>query len=44
MSEHYADQFERWQQGGLWPIPLERGAAEARAVHRMRLIPGGSGE
>ncbi|HSM36756.1 MAG TPA: penicillin acylase family protein [Longimicrobiales bacterium] len=39
MSEHYADQFERWHQGGLWRIPLGRAAAEARAVQRLRLLP-----
>jgi penicillin amidase len=39
MSEHYSDQFARWREGGLWRIPLERAAAEARAVHRLLLVP-----
>ena len=34
-SEHYADMFDRWRNGGLWRIPLDRRQAEARAVHRM---------
>jgi penicillin amidase len=36
-SPHYQDMFERWRNGGLWLIPLDRAAAEARAVHRMRI-------
>jgi penicillin amidase len=36
-SPHYSDMFGRWRNGGLWLIPLERAAAEARAVHRMRI-------
>lgn len=39
MSEHYRDQFGRWREGGLWRIPLDRDAAEARAVERLRLAP-----
>lgn len=39
MSEHYADQFERWRNGGLWRIPLGREAAAAMAVRRLRLAP-----
>jgi len=38
-SPHYKDQFERWRTGGLWRIPLDRGRAEARTVHRMTLWP-----
>ena len=34
-SEHYADMFERWRNGGLWRIPLDRNAAAARTVHKM---------
>ncbi len=36
-SQHYADMFDRWRNGGLWLIPLDRAAAQARAVHRMRI-------
>jgi penicillin amidase len=36
-SPHYSDMFSRWRNGGLWLIPLDRAAAEARAVHRMRI-------
>ena len=43
MSEHYADQFGRWRDGGLWRIPLKRAAADARAVRRLRLVPEGAG-
>lgn len=43
MSEHYADQFGRWRDGGLWRIPLGRDAADARAVRRLRLVPEGGG-
>lgn len=39
-SPHYQDMFERWQKGGLWLIPLDRKAAEARAVHRIMVKPG----
>lgn len=38
-SRHYRDQFDRWREGGLWSIPLDRGRAEARVVHRMTLKP-----
>lgn len=38
-SEHYADMFERWRNGGLWRIPLDRRAARARTVHRMVIRP-----
>jgi penicillin amidase len=38
-SEHYADMFERWHNGGLWLIPLDRKAAEERIVHRMVIRP-----
>lgn len=40
-SEHYADQWPRWRAGGLWRIPLDRRAADARAVHRQVLQPAG---
>jgi penicillin amidase len=36
-SPHYSDMFERWRNGGLWLIPLDRAAAQARTVHRMRI-------
>ncbi|MET0396294.1 MAG: penicillin acylase family protein [Longimicrobiaceae bacterium] len=38
-SPHYRDQTEMWREGRLWPIPLDRAKAEARAVHRMTLRP-----
>ena len=38
-SEHYADMFERWRNGGLWRIPLDRKLAEQRVVHRMIIRP-----
>jgi penicillin amidase len=36
-SLHYRDQTALWRAGRLWPIPLDRDRAEARAVSRMRL-------
>lgn len=36
---HYADMFERWRNGGLWRIPLDRVAAEARTVHKIVIRP-----
>jgi penicillin G amidase len=36
-SPHYKDMFERWRNGGLWLVPLDRAKAEARAVHRMKI-------
>jgi penicillin amidase len=36
---HYADMFERWRTGGLWRIPLDRSAAEARTVHKIVIRP-----
>ena len=36
-SRHYSDMFDRWRNGGLWLIPLDRARAEARTVHRMRI-------
>lgn len=36
-SPHYSDMFERWRNGGLWLVPLDRARAQARAVHRMRI-------
>ena len=38
-ERHYRDQFVRWRRGGLWLIPLDRTAAEARVVQRLRLVP-----
>ncbi|HEX7120413.1 MAG TPA: penicillin acylase family protein [Longimicrobiales bacterium] len=38
-SPHYRDQFERWRNGGLWLVPLDRDRAAARTVHRMTLRP-----
>jgi penicillin amidase len=38
---HYDDQWPLWRHGGLWRIPLERAAAEARVVHRLVLRPAG---
>jgi penicillin amidase len=38
-SGHYADQWPRWLNGGLWRIPLGRAAADARTVHRLVLEP-----
>jgi penicillin amidase len=38
-SRHYRDQFERWRNGGLWRIPLDRLQADARTVHRLSLQP-----
>lgn len=40
-SKQYRDQFERWREGGLWPIPLDRERARSRSMHRMVLRPGG---
>jgi penicillin amidase len=40
-SIHYRDQTPLWREGRLWLIPLDRGRAEARAVGRMTLRPGG---
>ena len=37
--EHYRDQWPLWLSGGLWRIPLDRAAAQARTVHRLRLEP-----
>jgi penicillin amidase len=38
-SRHYRDQSAMWREGRLWPVPLDRARAEARAVHRMTLTP-----
>ncbi len=38
-SPHYKDMFERWRNGGLWQIPLDRSAAEARTVHTLTIRP-----
>src|SRR5207253_5838099 len=38
-SKHYGDMFARWRNGGLWLIPLDRKAAEARVVNRMIIRP-----
>lgn len=39
-SPHYRDQFERWLDGGLWPVPLNRDRAVAGGVHHLVLRPG----
>jgi penicillin amidase len=39
-SEHYSDMFGRWHNGGLWLIPLDRGTAQARVVHKLVIRPG----
>ena len=39
-NRHSWDQLERWQRGELWRLPLDRAAAEARAVSRLTLLPG----
>ena len=38
-SPHYRDQFDRYRSGGLWLIPLDRQAAEARTVQKLILRP-----
>jgi len=38
-DRHYRDQFPRWLNGGLWPIPLDSARARVRALHRLRLTP-----
>lgn len=38
-DRHYRDQFDAWQNGGLWSIPLDSARAEARIVHRLVLEP-----
>jgi penicillin amidase len=38
-DEHYRDQWRRWHDGGLWPIPLDRDRAIAGGVHRLLLVP-----
>src|SRR5690606_10263248 len=38
-SPHYGDQFERWLEGGLWLIPLDRSRVAERVKHRMILEP-----
>lgn len=40
-DEHYDDQWPLWRRGGLWRVPLDRAAAQARAVHRLVLRPAG---
>jgi penicillin amidase len=39
VSRDYRSQARRWRDGGLWRIPLSRGNAEARFVHRLYLRP-----
>jgi penicillin amidase len=36
---HYRDQFDMWQNGGLWKIPLERSNVDRRVAHKMLLEP-----
>ena len=38
-NRHAWDQFERWQRGELWRLPLDRDEVEARTVSRLRLLP-----
>jgi len=38
-DRHYRDQWPLWQQGGLWPVPLDSTVARARSVHRLSLKP-----
>lgn len=38
-SDHYKDQTPLWRAGRLWRIPLDRAKADARTVHRLRLVP-----
>ena len=40
-SPHAWDQFERWQRGELWRLPIDRSAVEARTVARLILVPPG---
>lgn len=39
-NRHSWDQLERWRQGELWRLPLDRSEVEARTVSRLRLLPG----
>jgi penicillin amidase len=38
-SDHYADQWPLWRNGGLWLIPLDRAKAQARTIRRQVLHP-----
>lgn len=38
-SSHYRDQYPLWRDSGLWPLPLERPAVDARTQHVLRLEP-----
>jgi penicillin amidase len=38
-ERHYRDMWPLWQRGGLWRVPLDRAAAQARTVQRLVLIP-----
>ncbi len=38
-SSHYRDQYPLWRDGGLWALPLERSAVNARSPHILRLEP-----
>jgi len=38
-SPHYRDQFNRWREGGLWRIPLDREKAERLRAHTLILKP-----
>ncbi len=38
-ADAYDDQWQRWLEGGLSPIPLDKRASAARALHTMRLLP-----
>ncbi len=39
-NRHSWDQLERWRRGELWRLPLDRAEVEARALSRLRLLPG----
>lgn len=38
-SPHYRDQFQRWLHGGLWRVPVDSAAADARILQHMTLEP-----
>jgi penicillin amidase len=42
-SPHYDDHAALWRRGEYHPFPLSRGAVEAIAAHRLRLVPAPAG-
>ena len=38
-SPHYRDQFPRWLEGALHPMPFTRPAVDAGAAATLRLMP-----